>query len=201
MIDKNSITGVILAGGRATRMGGVDKGLQTVQGIPMALLSLLRLSPQVGEVMINANRNLGAYESMGVPVWPDSMSGFPGPLAGFVTALERCETAYLVTVPCDTPRFPDDLVDRLAAALEVEDAEIAMVATQEPGQDGGDAVWRTQPVFCLMRADLLASLVAFTSAGNRKIDSWTALHRCVEVRFDDADAFVGANTIAELQRL
>ncbi|NYE24156.1 molybdenum cofactor guanylyltransferase MobA [Pigmentiphaga litoralis] len=201
MIDKNSITGVILAGGRATRMGGVDKGLQTVQGIPMALLSLLRLSPQVGEVMINANRNLGAYESMGVPVWPDSMSGFPGPLAGFVTALERCETAYLVTVPCDTPRFPDDLVDRLAAALEAEDAEIAMVATQEPGQDGGDAVWRTQPVFCLMRADLLASLVAFTSAGNRKIDSWTALHRCVEVRFDDADAFVGANTIAELQRL
>ena len=201
MIDKNSITGVILAGGRATRMGGVDKGLQTVQGIPMALLSLLRLSPQVGEVMINANRNLGAYESMGVPVWPDSMSGFPGPLAGFVTALERCETAYLVTVPCDTPRFPDDLVDRLAAALEADDAEIAMVATQEPGQDGGDAVWRTQPVFCLMRADLLASLVAFTSAGNRKIDSWTALHRCVEVRFDDADAFVGANTIAELQRL
>ena len=201
MIDKNSITGVILAGGRATRMGGVDKGLQTVQGIPMALLSLLRLSPQVGEVMINANRNLGAYESMGVPVWPDSMSGFPGPLAGFVTALERCETAYLVTVPCDTPRFPDDLVERLAAALEADDAEIAMVATQEPGQDGGDAVWRTQPVFCLMRADLLASLVAFTSAGNRKIDSWTALHRCVEVRFDDADAFVGANTIAELQRL
>jgi len=201
MIDKNSITGVILAGGRATRMGGVDKGLQTVQGIPMALLSLLRLSPQVGEVMINANRNLGAYESMGVPVWPDSMSGFPGPLAGFVTALERCETAYLVTVPCDTPRFPDDLVERLAAALEADDAEIAMVATQEPGQDGADPVWRTQPVFCLMRADLLASLVAFTSAGNRKIDSWTALHRCVEVRFDDADAFVGANTIAELQRL
>ncbi|WP_420224003.1 molybdenum cofactor guanylyltransferase MobA [Pigmentiphaga litoralis] len=232
MIDKNSITGVVLAGGRATRMGGVDKGLQTVQGIPMALLSLLRLSPQVGEVMINANRNLGAYESMGVPVWPDSMSGFPGPLAGFVTALERCETAYLVTVPCDTPRFPDDLVERLAAALEAEDAEIAMVATREPRGDadnragtprdalaasatapakavsGADTdssddgmVWRTQPVFCLMRADLLASLVAFTSAGNRKIDSWTALHRCVEVRFNDADAFVGANTIAELQRL
>ncbi|GGX15999.1 molybdenum cofactor guanylyltransferase [Pigmentiphaga litoralis] len=217
MIDKNSITGVILAGGRATRMGGVDKGLQTVQGIPMALLSLLRLAPQVGEVMINANRNMGAYESMGVPVWPDSMSGFPGPLAGFVTALERCETAYLVTVPCDTPRFPDDLVERLAAALEAEDAEIAMVATRESrephpsGESHVDAKdddsasaageWRTQPVFCLMRADLLASLVAFTSAGNRKIDSWTALHRCVEVRFDDADAFVGANTIAELQRL
>jgi molybdopterin-guanine dinucleotide biosynthesis protein A len=229
MIDKNSITGVILAGGRATRMGGVDKGLQTVQGIPMALLSLLRLAPQVGEVMINANRNMGAYESMGVPVWPDSMSGFPGPLAGFVTALERCETAYLVTVPCDTPRFPDDLVERLAAALEAEDAEIAMVATRESrephpshephpsrephasgeshvdakGDDSASAAgeWRTQPVFCLMRADLLASLVAFTSAGNRKIDSWTALHRCVEVRFDDADAFVGANTIAELQRL
>lgn len=199
MIDKNSITGVILAGGRATRMGGVDKGLQTVQGIPMALHALLRLSPQVGDMMINANRNLSAYESMGVPVWPDTQSGFPGPLAGFVTALERCETAYLVTVPCDTPHFPTDLVERLAAALEANDAEIAMVATREA--PGDDAPWRAQPVFCLMRADLLASLAAFTMAGNGKIDSWTALHRCVEVPFDDAAAFVGANTTAELQRL
>lgn len=195
MIDKNLITGVILAGGRGSRMGGVDKGLQNYQGIPLALHCLLRISSQVGEVMINANRNLAAYESMGVPVWPDASPDFPGPLAGFVSGLERCETPYLVTIPCDTPKFPADLVERLSAALIAQDADIAMVATMEEG------VLRTQPVFCLMKTDLLGSLIAFLQSGQRKIDTWTALHRCVEVEFEDTQAFVGANTVAELQRL
>lgn len=195
MIDKNLITAVILAGGRASRMGGVDKGLQNFQGVPLALHCLLRISPQVGEVMINANRNLAAYESMGVPVWPDASPDFPGPLAGFVAGLERCETPYLVTVPCDTPKFPDDLVARLSAALIGKDADIAMVATVE------DGVLRAQPVFCLMKTELLGSLIAFLQSGQRKIDSWTAQHRCVEVEFEDTQAFVGANTVAELQRL
>ena len=88
-------------------MGGVDKGLQNHRGMPLALHALLRLQPQVGEVMINANRNLGAYESMGVPVWPDVRADYPGPLAGLLVGLERCETPYLVSVPCDTPNFPD----------------------------------------------------------------------------------------------
>ena len=105
-IDRQQITGLVLAGGRGSRMGGVDKGLQNHQGVPLALHALLRLQPQVGEVMINANRNLGAYESMGVPVWPDAQADFPGPLAGVLAGLERCETPYLVTVPCDTPNFP-----------------------------------------------------------------------------------------------
>ena len=195
MIDKNLITGVILAGGRGSRMGGVDKGLQNYQGIPLALHCLLRISSQVGEVMINANRNLAAYESMGVPVWPDASPDFPGPLAGFVSGLERCETPYLVTVPCDTPKFPEDFVERLSSALIAQDADIAMVATME------DGVLRTQPVFCLMKADLLSSLIAFIQSGQRKIDTWTALHHCVEVEFEDTQAFVGANTVAELQRL
>ena len=95
-------------------MGGVDKGLQNFHGMPLALHALMRLAPQVGEVMINANRNLGAYESFGVPVWPDALPDYAGPLAGFLTGLERCETPYLVTVPCDTPLFPHDLVARLA---------------------------------------------------------------------------------------
>ena len=125
MIDTKDITGLILAGGRGSRMGGVDKGLQNHQGVPLAMHALLRLSPQVGEIMVNANRNLGAYESMCVPVWPDTLSDYAGPLAGFLTGLERCETPYLVTVPCDSPLFPHDLVARLAQALDANDAQVA----------------------------------------------------------------------------
>jgi molybdopterin-guanine dinucleotide biosynthesis protein A len=204
MIDMQEITGLILAGGRGSRMGGVDKGLQNLNGMPMALHTLLRLQLQVGQVMINANRNLAAYESFGVPVWPDGLADYAGPLAGFLTGLERCETAYLVTVPCDTPRFPLDLVQRLAEALERDDAEIAMAAAPESGQDGQSQV-RTQPVFCLLRVALLESLVDFTHKGGRKIDAWTAGHKTVVVPFDqpgdDPLAFSNANTLAELQQL
>ncbi len=194
-IDRSDITGLILAGGRGSRMGGVDKGLQNHQGVPLAMHALLRLTPQVGELMINANRNLAAYESMGVPVWPDPIQDFPGPLAGLMAGLERCETPYLVTVPCDTPNFPADLVERLAAALEAEEADIAMAATTEDGQR------RTQPVFCLLKTSLMEDLVAFLHAGERKIDRWTARHRCAIVEFDDAAAFFNANTMDELQQL
>jgi molybdopterin-guanine dinucleotide biosynthesis protein A len=194
-LDKNEITGLVLAGGRGSRMGGVDKGLQSHLGVPLAMHALLRLQPQVGHMMINANRNLGAYESMGVPVWPDAQSDFPGPLAGMLAGLERCETPYLVTVPCDTPNFPLDLVERLAESLGRDNAEIAMAATRE-----GDRLM-PQPVFSMLRAELMESLVRFMQAGERKIDRWTASHRCVMVTFDDAAAFDNANTIEELQRL
>jgi molybdopterin-guanine dinucleotide biosynthesis protein A len=200
MIDKEDITGLVLAGGRGTRMGGADKGLQNFRGIPLALHTLLRLGPQVGEVMINANRNLSAYEAFGAPVWPDGIADYAGPLAGFLTGLERCETGYLVTVPCDTPLFPQDLVARLAEALAREDAEIAMAAARE--EDGSV---RTQPVFSLLRRELLESLVRFTHEGGRKIDAWTGQHRTVVVPFDqpgdDPSAFFNANTLAELHRL
>ncbi len=195
MIAREQITGLILAGGRGSRMGGVDKGLQSHLGVPLAMHALMRLSPQVGEVMINANRNLGAYESMGVPVWPDALPDHAGPLAGFLVGLERCETPYLVTVPCDSPLFPADLVERLAKALQAQDAEIAIAAIHEEG------VLRPQPVFCLMKAELMESLMRFTLAGQRKIDRWTALHRVVEVVFDDARAFANANTLDELRQL
>lgn len=195
MIDPQDITGLVLAGGRGSRMGGVDKGLQNLNGLPMALHALMRLQPQVGAVLINANRNLAAYESFGVPVWPDALPDFPGPLAGFMAGLEHCETSWLVTVPCDTPRFPDDLVARLAAAADEAGADVAMPITEEDGRP------QVQPVFCLMKASLLESLVRFTSEGGRKIDRWTAQHRCVEVPFDDAEAFFNANTLADLRRL
>ena len=203
-IPTGDITGLILAGGRGSRMGGVDKGLQNFHGVPLALYTLLRLQPQVGQLMVNANRNLAAYESFGAPVWPDGLADYAGPLAGFLTGLERCETTYLITVPCDTPLFPQDLVARLAQALVREDAEIAMVAAPEAGADGSMAV-RSQPVFCLLRADLLESLTRFTQSGGRKIDAWTAQHKTVLVPFDtpqdDANAFHNANTLAELQAI
>jgi molybdopterin-guanine dinucleotide biosynthesis protein A len=204
MINAHDITALVLAGGRGTRMGGVDKGLQTFNGTPLALHTLLRLQMQqgglIGEVMINANRNLAAYEAFGAPVWPDSLPDYAGPLAGFMTGLERCETPFLMTVPCDTPLFPPDLAVRLADALGRENADIAMAAAREE-----DGQIRTQPVFCLLRADLLESLVAFTHEGGRKIDRWTALHKTVTVPFDqpndDPLAFFNANTLAELHSL
>lgn len=195
MIARADVTGLVLAGGRGSRMGGVDKGLQIYRGMPLALHAMLRLAPQVGQVMINANRNLAAYESFGVPVFTDATGDFAGPLAGFVAGLEQCQTPYLATVPCDSPLFPADFVERMAAALAGANAEIAVASAPEDGR------MRAQPVFCLMRSALLESLVRFTHAGGRKIDRWTAQHACVEVPFDDARAFFNANTLAELHDL
>ena len=189
------ITGLILCGGRGSRMGGADKGLQNYLGMPLAMHALMRLSPQVGEVMINANRNLAAYESMGVAVWPDPVADYPGPLAGWLAGLEHCQTPYMLTVPCDTPGFPADLAARLAQALTREGAEIAMAATMENGQ------LQLQPVFCLLDTMLLESLMAFLNSGERKIDRWTARHRCATVVFDEASAFFNVNTLAELHAL
>ncbi len=200
MIHPQDITGVVLAGGRGSRMGGVDKGLQNFNGLPLALNALLRLQMQVGHCMVNANRNLAAYESFGVPVWPDGLADYAGPLAGFLTALERCETAWLVTVPCDSPRFPMDLVARLADGAARHGADVAMASAKED-----DGQIRAQPVFCLLKVALLESLVAFTHSDGRKIDAWTSQHHTVLVPFDapgdDPHAFANANTLAELQRL
>lgn len=206
MISPDQITGLILAGGRGSRMGGVDKGLQTFNGLPLALHTLTRLQmgAGVGQIMINANRNLAAYESFGTSVWPDGLADYAGPLAGFLTGLERCETPFLVTVPCDTPLLPLDLVARLAQALEAENADIAMAGAPEVDKNG-QLQLRTQPVFCLLRVELLESLLQFTQNGGRKIDAWTALHKTAVVPFDlpgdDPRAFCNTNTLAELRQL
>ena len=203
-IEPQDITGLILAGGRGSRMGGVDKGLQNFNGIPLALHTLMRLGPQVESVMVNANRNLSAYESFGASVWPDASADFAGPLSGFLVGLERAETPYVLAVPCDTPRLPLDLAERLAEALVREDADIAMAAAPET-DDQGQTNIRTQPVFCLMKIELSESLVKFTHAGGRKIDAWTAQHKTAVVPFDapsdDPLAFANVNTLNELQAL
>ena len=205
-IQANEITGLILAGGRGSRMGGVDKGLQSFNGTPLTQHTLARLKQGggVGPIMVNANRNPSDYQAFGVPVWPDGLADYAGPLAGFLTGLAHCETPYLVTVPCDTPLLPLDLVPRLAEALVRENADIAMVAAPDVGKNG-ELQLRAQPVFCLLHARLRPSLLAFTEAGGRKIDAWTALHHTVLVPFnlpgDDPRAFCNANTLAELRQL
>ena len=191
-----SVTGLVLAGGRGSRMGGVDKGLQLHAGRPLAWHALARLRPQVGALMVNANRNHEDYAGLGVPVWPDVWPEHPGPLAGMAAGLEHCKTQWLATVPCDTPGFPEDLVARLLQAALDEGAELAMAATRE-----ADGRVQVQPVFCLLGTGLRASLEAFLQGGQRKIDRWTAQHRCATVVFERADDFFNVNTLEELERL
>jgi len=194
------ITGVVLAGGRGTRMGGLDKGLQLYAGEPLAQHSLRRLQAQVGTSLVNANRNLDVYRSFGAPVFSDTVPDFAGPLAGFMTAMAHCDTPYLMTVPCDTPLFPTDLVDRLAQALVRHGADIAMASAMERQADG-TAAWFRQPVFCLLKSSLLPGLRDFVAAGGRKIGAWTAQQHTVQVEFDEPGAFANANTLAQLQAL
>lgn len=199
-IPSSRITGVVLAGGRGARMGGVDKGLQPFNGVPMAQHALRRLQPQVASAMLNANRHLDQYQAFGAPVYPDALPDYAGPLAGFITALEHCPTPYLMTVPCDSPLFPTDLVARMAQALVHDKADMAMASVQEPDRHG-QLRWRSQPVFCLLPVRLLPNLSAFVAQGGRKIDAWTALHKTVLVPFDDPHAFANANTLDQLQAL
>lgn len=195
IIHKNEISGLILAGGRGSRMGGIDKGLQQHLGVPLALHALERLRPQVTALMLNANRNLTAYQAMGAPVYPDEITDYPGPLAGMLAGLSNCRTPYLVTVPCDTPNFPLDLVARLMEGLAGIDGDMATAYTLEDGRQ------RAQPVFCLMRASLRESLSAFVESGERKTGLFAANHHSAKVVFNDAAAFANANTLEELAKL
>jgi len=219
-LKPSHVCAVVLAGGMGSRMGGVDKGLQLLTGQPLALHCIQRLRDQStgapGLIAVNANRNPEVYGAWGCPVWPDAVEGFAGPLAGVLTALQHCigvsnapnrstgEYRYVLTVACDTPRFPLDLLARLAQSLQDADADIAMAGALEVTPAGTPAL-RTQPVFCLIRTDLAESLQAYLGAGGRKVDTWTAQHRTVTVPFDqpqdDAMAFFNANTLAELERL
>jgi molybdopterin-guanine dinucleotide biosynthesis protein A len=193
--DSNDVAGLVLAGGRGSRMGGLDKGLQVHQGVPLALHALRRLEPQVGRMMLNANRNLDAYRMMGVPVWPDEIEDYPGPLAGMLAGLAHCDTPYLATVPCDTPNFPPDLVGRLMHGLEESDAEMAMAFTCEEGRP------RRQPVFSLMKVSVRDSMAEFVQGGEGNVGLWASRQRCAQVVFEDPGAFFNANTLADLERL
>jgi molybdopterin-guanine dinucleotide biosynthesis protein A len=183
------VSGIVLAGGQGRRMGGVDKGLQLLRGKPMIEWVLERLAPQVSELIVNANQNLEIYEKYGHRVVPDEIAGFAGPLAGLHAGLKAASNPLVVTVPCDSPFLPEDLVRRLSAFLKNHDLAVAKTGDQP------------HPVFALMKRQVRENLEAFLAAGGRKIDAWYAALKVVEVSFDDeADAFRNINTLDELRR-
>ena len=183
------VTGIVLAGGQGRRMGGVDKGLVDLAGTPMVAHVLARLVPQVGDVLINANQNLDRYRAFGYPVVPDAVGGFAGPLAGLHAGMTQANREFVVTVPCDSPFLPRDLVLRLHAKLDENGAQLAVAKTFD----------QPHPVFALVRRYLLPNLAAFLESGGRKIDAWYAALPVVEVGFDDeAEAFRNINTADEL---
>jgi molybdopterin-guanine dinucleotide biosynthesis protein A len=187
--DTPRVTGLVLAGGQGRRMGNVDKGLQPLRGRPMVAWVLERLAPQVTEVIVNANQNQAEYARLGCRVVGDEIGGFAGPLAGLQAGLKANVHPFLVTVPCDSPFLPRDLVARLHAALIANHADLAVAKT-------GD---QPHPVFSLVRESLAGHLTKFLQGGGRKIDTWYASLKVVEVPFDDQpDAFSNINTPAEL---
>ena len=199
MISNNNVTGLILAGGRGTRMGHVDKGLVLLRGSPMASHVMQRLAPQVATIAINANQNQAAYAALGAPVWPDDLPDYCGPLAGLQAGLRRCTTDYMVTAPCDSPFMPPDLVARLFDALQAQGADLALAVTQETSASG-KLVRQPHPVFCLLRKTLLPQLTSYLEDGGRKMDGWHSALTVVEVLFDDASAFRNINTRKELEQ-
>ncbi len=174
-ISKNEITGVILAGGQARRMEGKDKGLILLNEKPMIEYVINILKPQVGNLIINANRNHEKFSKYGFKIISDELSGFCGPLAGMASALNIIETRFLLTAPCDSPFISDNLAQRLITALETEDADISVVHDGE----------RLQPVFCLIKKELLSSMTDFLDEGERKIDKWFNQHHVAIADFSD----------------
>ena len=184
-VPRQEITAVILAGGLARRMGGQDKGLMMLNGQPMIEHVIAALIPQVGTLLINANRNLETYRSYGYPVIEDMMGDYFGPLVGMASGVQAAATPYLLSVPCDSPLLHPALAETLFRALEADQAEISVA------HDGT----RMQPVFALLRRELLPDLLAYLKNGGRKIDTWYAQHRLTLADFSDwPDTFLNINT-------
>lgn len=189
---RDDVTGLILAGGRGSRMGGQDKGLARLAEQPMIARVLTVLAPQVRRVVINANRNIDTYEAFGCDVVTDAAGGYPGPLAGMAAGLAVTATPWMLSVPCDSPLLPEDLAARLHLAAVERDAEIAIAHDGE----------RSHPVFALIRVEMRASLERFLAGDERRILRWMNRHRLIEVGFDDRPAgFVNVNTASELAEL
>jgi molybdopterin-guanine dinucleotide biosynthesis protein A len=200
LILKSEITGVVLAGGQGSRMGGVDKGVQPLNGEPLALHVLRRLTPQTGAMLISANRSIEIYTQLGMPfqarVIIDTFADFPGPLAGISAALHAAHTRFVLTAPCDAPFVDTHLAERLAKALSAEEADIAFASVQDAAGER-----RQHPVFALLRASLADDLDTFIRAGERKVRAWYARHKAVEVSFAGERAFYNVNDLQQLADL
>ena len=191
-LHNDHITAVILAGGRGERMGGQDKGLVQLWGQSLLGHVIDVIGGQVGGIVISANRNLDRYREFGVPVMADRMGEHWGPLAGVATALRAASTPYLLTVPCDAPCLPSDLVDRMRVALESENAELCVAHDGE----------RLQNTIALLPCSLADELDAYLESGQRKVEDWLRQHNMVEVQFSDrADTFLNVNSAEQLRRL
>ena len=199
-IAPEHITGLVLAGGQGSRMGGADKGLQLLANTPLALHCAQRLQPQVGQVLINANRHLDAYQAMGYALVQDlplpEAEAYPGPLAGFAAGLAACPTPWLVTVACDTPHFPLHLAQRLAQAAVANNSLVAIACSPATDADSQRPV--PQPTFCLIHHSLAGSARQFLAQGGRRVRQWAGLHAHCLVPFDEPQAFYNANTPEEL---
>jgi molybdenum cofactor guanylyltransferase len=200
LILKSDITGVVLAGGQGSRMGGVDKGVQPLNGEPLALHVLRRLTPQTGAMLISANRSIEIYAQFGMPfqarVIIDTFADFPGPLAGIAAALHAAHTRFVLTAPCDAPFVDTHLAERLSEALSAEQADIAFASVQDAAGER-----RQHPVFALLRTTLADDLDTFIRAGERKVRAWYARHKAVEVSFADERAFYNVNDLQQLADL
>ena len=189
---RDDVTGVVLAGGRGKRMGGADKGLVDLRGRPMVMHVIDRLRPQVGRIIINANRNTDEYKALGYEVIADVVGDYFGPLAGMASAMQAANTTYVLTVPCDSPMVGDDLAVRLYQALAHDNADASIAHDGE----------RMHPVFALLKRDLLPSLQRYLQSGERKIDRWLKQHRLAVAYFrDKPEAFLNVNNPDEREAL
>ncbi len=173
-------------------MGGGDKGLLRLSGKPLIEYVLERLAPQVNAIIINANRHQTRYGSYGYPVVADKLHDYQGPLAGMMSSMQEVETEYMVSAPCDSPFIPEELVSRLLDGLKIQKAQISVAHSGE----------RMQPVFALMKTDLLDSMRHFLDDGQRKIDRWFAQHKLAVTDFSDKPlAFSNINHPHELAQM
>jgi molybdopterin-guanine dinucleotide biosynthesis protein A len=187
-----TITAIILSGGRATRMGGINKGLIPLQGKALIAHVIARLTPQVDEIFINANQSMDAYKAFNLPVLKDENADFIGPLAGFSLGLKQAKHDYLLTVPCDSPMLPLDLCQRLLAALKEKNADIAIASSQEI----------IHPIFSLCKKSVLPSLTQYLDQGDRRVSAWQKSLKYVNVEFSEFnDAFTNINTLEQLAAL
>ena len=186
------ISAIILSGGRATRMNGVDKGLVLLQNKPLITHVVERLKPQVGEILINANREIAQYQTFGLKVLQDETDEFLGPLAGILLGLKHAKNEFVLSAPCDSPLLPADLAQRLLDDMLESRMDIAVASSYS----------NAHPVFCLMKKNVLPSLIAFLEAGERRVSAWQKSLNYIEVDFsDNADGFINLNTFDDLKRL
>lgn len=183
------ITAVVLAGGQGSRMGG-DKGLQLLHGKPLLAWVLARIGPHSDEVLLSANDKHEVYGQFGYPLVSDHLPGWAGPLAGLQAALHRARNEWVLSVPCDTPYLPPDLLPRLYAALQQGKAD-AVVAS---------SAGRRHPAIALYRKSVQTRLDAYLAGGGRKVNDWLNSLQLREVEFEDEAAFANINTQDELAR-